>query len=165
MKIGVYSGDAKGRIHPATGRMGYTGRLTNRTGRIASCAAPGQILASHEVVKAFGVASSREVSQSFKAHAHDVRIMTLGKFQLKGVREGVLLFQVASELLSKRPFPRHRASRPSSKLSAPFAELSSAGMSTLSRGGAASFFRRAATHHRGADSPTDGPSGPGPAPE
>lgn len=164
MKIGVYSGDAKGRIHPATGRMSYTGRLTNRTGRIASCAAPGQILASHEVVKAFGVTSSREVSQSFKAHAHDVRIMKLGKFQLKGVREGVLLFQVASELLSKRPFPRHRAFR-SSSISAPFAELSSAGMSTLSRGGAASFFRRAATHHRGADSPTDGPSGPGPAPE
>ena len=163
MKIGIYSGDAKGRIHPATGRMSYTGRLTNRTGRIASSAAPGQILASHEVVKAFGVMSSREVSESFKAHTHDVRVVRLGKAQLKGVREGILLFQVANELLSKRPFPRHRAFRPSPKSSA--AGMSSAGMSTLSRGGAASFFRRAAPHYRGTESPTDGPSGPGPAPE
>ena len=163
MKIGIYSGDAKSRIHPATGRMSYTGRLTNRTGRIASSAAPGQILASHEVVKAFGVMSSREVSESFKAHTHDVRVVRLGKAQLKGVREGILLYQVANELLSKRPFPRNRALRPSPKSSA--AGMSSAGMSTLSRRGAASFFRRAAPHYRGTDAPTDGPSGPGPAPE
>ena len=109
-RMGIHaSGRVARSIHRSTGRAEYTGRVTNRTARIMSQAAPGQILASHEVVSAFfeeREASQRAgatASQSFCDLEADVRITGVGEAQLKGVAEPVRLFQVASEALAMRP--------------------------------------------------------------
>ena len=53
-RMGIHaSGRVARSIDRSTGRAKYTGRVTNRTARIMSQAAPGQILASHAVVSAF----------------------------------------------------------------------------------------------------------------
>ena len=109
-RMGIHaSGRVARSIHRSTGRAKYTGRVTNRTARIMSQAAPGQILASHEVVSAFfeeREASQRAgatASQSFCDLEADVRITGVGEAQLKGVAEPVRLFQVASKALAMRP--------------------------------------------------------------
>ena len=109
-RMGIHaSGRVARSIDRSTGRAKYTGRVTNRTARIMSQAAPGQILASHEVVSAFfeeREASQRATataSQSFCDLEADVRITGVGEAQLKGVAEPVRLFQVASKALAMRP--------------------------------------------------------------
>ena len=109
-RMGIHaSGRVARSIDRSTGRPEYTGRVTNRAARIMSQAAPGQILASHEVVSAFfeeREASQRAggtASQSFCDLEADVRITGVGEAQLKGVAEPVRLFQVASKALAMRP--------------------------------------------------------------
>ena len=109
-RMGIHaSGRVARSIHRSTGRPEYTGRVTNRTARIMSQAAPGQILASHEVVSAFfeereaAQRAGGTASQSFCDLEADVRITGVGEAQLKGVAEPVRLFQVASEALAMRP--------------------------------------------------------------
>ena len=109
-RMGIHaSGRVARSIDRSTGRAKYTGRVTNRAARIMSQAAPGQILASHEVVSAFfeeREASQRAggtASQSFCDLEADVRITGVGEAQLKGVAEPVRLFQVASKALAMRP--------------------------------------------------------------
>merc|ERR1712032_1767717 len=84
VKMGLYSDYNKGSIDPLTGRMQYLGKVANRTARIASAAAQGQILASHG----------------------DVKVVMAGKMQLKGVTEPLELCTVGSSLLMKRPLGR-----------------------------------------------------------
>ena len=110
VKMGLYSDYNKGSIDPLTGRMQYLGKVANRTARIASAAAQGQILASHEVVKAFqrsesGNSASFDRSVS-RIEIGDVQVVMAGKMQLKGVTEPLELCTVGSSLLMKRPLGR-----------------------------------------------------------
>ena len=112
VKMGLYSGVCKGGIDPLTGRMQYLGKVANRTARIASKAAQGQILASKEVVKGFvkGLNASASYDRSFShLEIEDVHIVTAGKMQLKGVSEPLELFTVGSSLLVRRPLSKRPA--------------------------------------------------------
>eukprot|EP00899_Mesostigma_viride_P027170 jgi/Mesvir1/7638/Mv02067-RA.1 len=82
--------------HVATGRAAYFGPIVNRAARIAATAACGQTLANVELVEAA------------KGECRDLLFQEMGKFDLKGVKEPMHLFQVFSSALSSRLFPRTR---------------------------------------------------------
>ena len=110
VKMGLYSGMSKGSIDPLTGRMQYLGKVANRTARIASAAAQGQILASEEVVASFhsiveGKCIGLDRSSTIKVQG--VHIMHAGKMQLKGVTEPLELYTVGSSLLLRRPLGKN----------------------------------------------------------
>ena len=91
-KVGIYAGAHQGTLDPSTGRTAYPGPIANRTARIASAAAPGQILCSTRVAQDCGVDEGRPV------HFTEV-----GAVDLKGVADPVVLFQAASAVLARRP--------------------------------------------------------------
>ena len=120
-KMGLYAGSHPGQIHAATGRMTYSGAIANRTARIASGAAPGQILASEWVVRELlGLQqartawhgpgkrpkSGRRGPVGAEAGAEGVKVVEIGQATLKGVAEPVKVYGVASERLWKRPLAR-----------------------------------------------------------
>ena len=113
-KMGLYAGSHPGSIHPATGRMTYSGSIANRTARIASGAAPGQILGSEQVVRGLldlqlarrRPKSGRRGAVGADAGVEDVKIVEVGQATLKGVAEPVKVYGVASERLWKRPLAR-----------------------------------------------------------
>eukprot|EP00899_Mesostigma_viride_P013145 jgi/Mesvir1/21831/Mv04216-RA.1 len=80
--------------HRATGRAAYYGPIVNRAARIAATAAAGQTLCNDVLY------------DSIEAFSSDLVFKELGKFDLKGVREPMHLFQVSSPALSARLFPR-----------------------------------------------------------
>eukprot|EP00899_Mesostigma_viride_P004452 jgi/Mesvir1/14007/Mv02855-RA.1 len=82
------------RPHVATGRAAYFGPVVNRAARIAATAAHGQTLANHEVI------------ESIKGQAVAISFLELGEFGLKGVKELLHLYQISSEALDHRLFPR-----------------------------------------------------------
>eukprot|EP00899_Mesostigma_viride_P005360 jgi/Mesvir1/14825/Mv05452-RA.4 len=82
--------------HVATGRAAYFGPIVNRAARIAATAACGQTLANAELVEAARKDSRNLIFQE------------MGKFDFKGVKEPMQLFQVSSPALSERLFPRTR---------------------------------------------------------
>eukprot|EP00899_Mesostigma_viride_P014350 jgi/Mesvir1/22916/Mv19435-RA.2 len=80
--------------HMATGRAAYFGPVVNRAARIAATAAPGQMLVNDVCYRAA------------KDHSGRVVFSEMGKFDLKGVKDPMHLFQVSSPMLSARLFPR-----------------------------------------------------------
>lgn len=94
--MGLYAGQAQGSVHPSTGRMQYSGKITNRAARIASGAAAGQVLASQSVVEGFAAAEL------------GVILNEIGAADLKGVAELVTIVEVTSPLLAKRPIARNK---------------------------------------------------------
>eukprot|EP00899_Mesostigma_viride_P014704 jgi/Mesvir1/23234/Mv09237-RA.1 len=81
--------------HMATGRAAYFGPVVNRAARIAATAAPGQTLANQEVFE--GVKGQIQQGIVFQE---------LGEYGLKGIKELLRLYQISSEALSLRLFPR-----------------------------------------------------------
>eukprot|EP00899_Mesostigma_viride_P013151 jgi/Mesvir1/21837/Mv04220-RA.1 len=95
LQIGLCMGvPAECNPHRATGRAAYYGPIVNRAARIAATAAAGQTLCNDML------------HDSIKASTPDLTFKELGKFDLKGVREPMRLFQVSSPALSARLFPR-----------------------------------------------------------
>eukprot|EP00899_Mesostigma_viride_P013163 jgi/Mesvir1/21848/Mv04227-RA.3 len=95
LQIGLCMGvPAECNPHRATGRAAYYGPIVNRAARIAATAAAGQTLCNDVL------------HDSIKASTPDLTFKELGKFDLKGVREPMHLFQVSSPALSARLFPR-----------------------------------------------------------
>eukprot|EP00899_Mesostigma_viride_P021702 jgi/Mesvir1/29533/Mv14935-RA.2 len=85
--------------HRATGRAAYFGPIVNRAARIAATAACGQTLANAELV----AAARREEGEFI--------FREKGRFDLKGIKEPMHLFQVCSNScpsLSSRLFPKTR---------------------------------------------------------
>ena len=109
-KMGIYAGAHPGSIHQASGRTTYPGSIANRTARISSGAAAGEILAAREVVLAFeGAGRAGEPGGDPSAEdARGVRFLRIGEAKLKGVAEAVEIFAVGSELLAKRPVGRNK---------------------------------------------------------
>ena len=106
-KMGIYAGAHPGSIHEASGRTTYPGPIANRTARIASGAATGEILAAREVVLAFEGAGEPGGDPSAE-DGRGVRFLRIGEAKLKGVAEAVEIFAVGSELLAKRPVGRNK---------------------------------------------------------
>ena len=132
-KMGIYAGAHPGSIHQASGRTTYPGSIANRTARISSGAAAGEILAAREVVLAFeGAGRAGEPGGDPSAEdARGVRFLRIGEAKLKGVAEAVEIFAVGSELLAKRPVGRNKFATRSGA-------FVSAGDATSSGGGASS---------------------------
>eukprot|EP00899_Mesostigma_viride_P004437 jgi/Mesvir1/13995/Mv02850-RA.3 len=82
------------RPHMATGRAAYFGPVVNRAARIAATAAPGQTLANQDVF------------EGAKGQTQGITFQELGEYGLKGIKELLRLYQVSSEPLSLRLFPR-----------------------------------------------------------
>eukprot|EP00899_Mesostigma_viride_P014347 jgi/Mesvir1/22913/Mv19431-RA.2 len=80
--------------HMATGRAAYFGPVVNRAARIAATAAPGQTLVNFECF-----ATARD-------SCGPMLFNELGQYQLKGIKQPMHLYQVASAELSVRLFPR-----------------------------------------------------------
>ena len=128
-KMGIYAGAHPGSIHQASGRTTYPGPIANRTARIASGAATGEILAAREVVLAFEGAGEPGGDPSAE-DARGVRFLRIGEAKLKGVAEAVEIFAVGSELLAKRPVGRNKfATRSGPFVSAGDATSSGEGLS------------------------------------
>ena len=106
-KMGIYAGAHPGSIHQASGRTTYPGPIANRTARIASGAATGEVLAAREVVLAFEGAGEPGGDPSAE-DGRGVRFLRIGEAKLKGVAEAVEIFAVGSELLAKRPVGRNK---------------------------------------------------------
>ena len=127
-KMGIYAGAHPGSIHQASGRTTYPGPIANRTARIASAAAPGQILCSTRVAQDCGVDEGRPV------HFTEV-----GAVDLKGVADPVVLFQAASAVLARRPVVkavstvRHEEGCPSTRWKWLAAKLAEGGGSRVPR--------------------------------
>ena len=107
-KMGIYAGAHPGSIHRASGRTTYPGSIANRTARISSGAAAGEILAAREVVLAFEGAAGEPGGDPSAEDARGVRFLRIGEAKLKGVAEAVEIFAVGSELLAKRPVGRNK---------------------------------------------------------
>ena len=107
-KMGIYAGAHPGSIHQASGRTTYPGSIANRTARISSGAAAGEILAAREVVLAFEGAAGEPGGDPSAEDARGVRFLRIGEAKLKGVAEAVEIFAVGSELLAKRPVGRNK---------------------------------------------------------
>ena len=128
-KMGIYAGAHPGSIHQASGRTTYPGPIANRTARIASGAATGEILAAREVVLAFEGAGEPGGDPSAE-DGRGVRFLRIGEAKLKGVAEAVEIFAVGSELLAKRPVGRNKfATRSGPFVSAGDATSSGEGLS------------------------------------
>ena len=107
-KMGIYAGAHPGSIHRSSGRTTYPGSIANRTARISSGAAAGEILAAREVVLAFEGAAGEPGGDPSAEDARGVRFLRIGEAKLKGVAEAVEIFAVGSELLAKRPVGRNK---------------------------------------------------------
>ena len=107
-KMGIYAGEQPASIHQASGRTTYPGSIANRTARISSGAAAGEILAAREVVLAFEGAAGEPGGDPSAEDARGVRFLRIGEAKLKGVAEAVEIFAVGSELLAKRPVGRNK---------------------------------------------------------
>eukprot|EP00899_Mesostigma_viride_P029735 jgi/Mesvir1/9947/Mv08621-RA.1 len=81
--------------HRTTGRAAYFGPIVNRAARIAATAACGQTLANDLLFES--IKGSCPAGVCFKE---------LGKFDLKGVKESMHLYQISCPELSARLFPR-----------------------------------------------------------
>ena len=130
-KMGIYAGAHPGSIHQASGRTTYPGSIANRTARISSGAAAGEILAAREVVLAFEGDAGEPGGGPSAEDARGVRFLRIGEAKLKGVAEAVEIFAVGSELLAKRPVGRNKFATRSGA-------FVSAGDATSSGGGASS---------------------------
>eukprot|EP00899_Mesostigma_viride_P004446 jgi/Mesvir1/14001/Mv02853-RA.1 len=95
LQIGLCMGVPKDcQPHMATGRAAYFGPVVNRAARIAATAAPGQTLANQDVF------------EGAKGQTQGIIFQELGEYGLKGIMELLCLYQISSEGLSLRLFPR-----------------------------------------------------------
>ena len=120
---GLASGRAESTVHPTTGRATYPSRLANRTARIASLAAPGQILASASTAVE-GRADAGGEAPSWSAEE-------LGEVELKGIAQPITIFAVTTPLLRERPMPSITTRHPSRASEAALPENVNAMLSSM----------------------------------
>ena len=112
----MHSGAHAGVIDPSSGRTTYPGTIANRTARIASAAAAGQVVASEEAVLGLALgdadpAGRGESPLTSGRHAfltEDMEVVELGTARLKGFRDPVKLYQCATHTLASRNLPKHK---------------------------------------------------------
>jgi len=97
VRMGVHCGEPKHEADPITGRMDYFGPMVNRTARVTSAAAGGQVIATAEVWEA--------IKADVEAGSISLAYKDLGYHSLKDIPEELHLAQILPCALAKREFP------------------------------------------------------------